>query len=138
MREESFDRRGMRSTELAGMLHDRVMPQPVLEVHVGEAMERFRIEAPHPGLFEYLGRRKESSHAANLALAAKDIARFGGGVRASHGLLCLLGGRSGPAYHFPDRAHLEEYVLWFHALGTPAVRELWEPVRADLIGGAPA
>jgi hypothetical protein len=134
VREDSFDVRGIRSTEIGGQLRERVVSHPALEIHAGEGHDRFRIEAPHPGLFDYLGRRRESSHAANLALVARDLARFGGGMRASHGLMYLLGNRTGPAHRFPDRAHFEEYVLWFHAMGTPAVRALWEPLLAQLTG----
>lgn len=108
--------------------------RPLLEVHFGPAPNRLRIDAPKPDLFNYLGRRRELSHAANLVLTAKDLSRFGPGIRVSHGLTALFSERVAPGMRFPDVDALEEYVLWFWALGTDAVRARWSPTQELLLG----
>jgi hypothetical protein len=107
--------------------------RPVLEVIAGRARPvRYRVDEPGAELFTYLGRRLEPSHAPNLALAAKDLARFAPGTRVSHGLMLLLNESSGPGLRFVDDAHFHEYVAWFWALGSDAMRAQWAPVLERL------
>jgi hypothetical protein len=110
------------STELASVVDSR----HVLEVHAGADSMRLRIDKPRPELFAYLGRRHESSLAANVALAAKDLARFGPAVRLSHAVTYLLSERSGPGARFPSAERYEEYALWFWTLGLESVRTRWQ------------
>jgi hypothetical protein len=88
-----------------------------------------RIDRPRPDLFDYLGRRRESSPAANIALVAKDLARFGPSIRSSHGITYLLSEVSGPGARFVSLDRYEEYALWFWALGTDSVLSRWQRVR---------
>jgi hypothetical protein len=69
-----------------------------------------------------------------MTLTAKDVARFGPGIRASHGLTGLLSERLAPGSRFQEMDHFEEYVLWFWLLGTDTVRSRWARTQESLHG----
>lgn len=117
----------------ATSIKETVDSQPLLEVHFGPAPNRLRLDVPRPDLFNYLGRRRELSHAANMALTAKDLSRFGPGIRVSHGLTALLSERLAPGMRFTEMDHFEEYVLWFWALGLDAVKARWIKTQEALL-----
>jgi hypothetical protein len=106
--------------------------RPVVEVHAGAQPLRLRIEHGSPELYDYLGRRREPAYTTNLTLVAKDLARFGSRIRISHGLSHLFSERSGPGLRFADAQRFDEYVLWFWALGTDAVRAQWRAVVEEM------
>lgn len=106
--------------------------RPVIEIHIGDPAIRLRISSTRSEMFDYLGRRREYSHAPNMVLVAKDFARFGPGARVSHGLLWLMTERTGHGLRFADDDHFEQYVLWFWYMGTESARRVWRDVRSEL------
>lgn len=129
-REDRYGPRGGRATEYHMVKKLEVTTRPILEILTAGPARRLVVDAPHMGLFDYLGRRKELSHAYNLTLAVKDLVRFCPGARASGGVHCLFGERTGPGFHIGDPVKLEHARAWFHALGSPAVRATWPAVVA--------
>lgn len=99
--------------------------QTVLEVHAGAPLRRFRIAEARPDLFHYLGRRRQLTFELNLRYAAKDLARFAPRARASRGAVQLLFERQGKGMILESLDELDEYVAWFHALGSPRLRQAW-------------
>lgn len=102
----------------------------LLEIQGGSPLVRYRVETPQPGLFEYLGRRREGSWEVNLRLVAKDLVRFAPAQRAGHGVHAMVSERMASLEDFATRRELEEYLLWFHALGSPRIRAAWAAARA--------
>lgn len=128
--EVSRRNRGPMTTEVA--VREVVDSRPLVEVHYGPGPTRLRFDQPRADMFNYMGRRREMSHAANMAILAKDLARFGPGIRVSHGLSALFAERVSPGLRFSEMDLFEEYVLWFWALGSDAVRARWRPVQEAL------
>lgn len=117
--------RGSQRTVYTTRVKEEVHHETILEIHAGGDLQRYRIHRPAPDLFAYLGRRKEPSHETNLALATKDLVRFGPHIRVSHGVHALLSERYGLGRRVESLRDLEEYVLWFVALGSERVRTWW-------------
>jgi hypothetical protein len=111
--------------------------ETMLEVHVGEPLQRFRLRLASTDLFHYLGRRRALTHAHNLRLVAKDLVRFAPRARVSPGLLAMMSERQHRSrrarLHGPDE--FEEFVRWWVALGSEAVRAWWEGARTALDRG---
>lgn len=120
-------------TPLSTTIKEHVDSRPLIEIHVGSSPHRLRIDTPRQDLFNYLGRRRELSHAANMALTAKDLSRFGPGARVSHGLHHLLSERLGHGMRFQEMDHFEEYTFWFWMLGTDHVRARWTKIQEELM-----
>ena len=136
-REDRVGARGSRVTEYHTVKKEEVLTRPLLELTTSGPARRLRLDEPRAGMFDYLGRRKEVSHAYNLALVVKDLVRFGPKTRASAGVHCLFGERGGPGFHLRSAPELEHARAWFHALGGDAVSATW-PSLAAAAGRPPA
>ena len=135
VRDDHFSGRGGRVTTYKTEIKEEVHTRPLIEILAGNPLRRLRIDGSRVGMFDYLGRRKEASHAFNAVLVVKDLVRFGPAVRASHGVHCLFGERTGPGMRFTDAIALEHGRHWFHAAGTAGVRRQWAEVLRGRLAG---
>jgi hypothetical protein len=135
VREDHSPIRGARLSTFRNVASDDVQSRPILEVHArdtGGRLRRLRLDEPTAGMYDYLGRRREYTHAYNLGLVVKDIVRFGPAIRASHGVHALLSERRSPGMSFGEAKLLEDYLVWFTAMGSARVRDQWMKIRGAM------